>query len=74
MVVIKGVVRTQLKEIRRKKNLTHNQIANIIGIQRQSYTNIENGKRNPSLEVALKIKKCLGYEKDDLFDRSSSMS
>ncbi|MEJ8555138.1 helix-turn-helix transcriptional regulator [Tepidibacter sp. Z1-5] len=60
-------MRNKLKELRIKKGLTHESLAEIIGIKRSSYTNIELGKKNPSFLVASKIKKALGYEKDDIF-------
>ena len=48
--------------------MTQKELANQIGINRSSYTNIENSKKNPSLSTAIKIKKVLGYKEDDLFD------
>lgn len=60
-------MRRELKELRVKKGFTHESLAEIIGIKRSSYTNIELGKKNPSFIVASKIKKALGYGKDDIF-------
>lgn len=60
-------MRHKLKEIRLKKQYTHEQIANIVGISRSAYTNIERGTKNPSLSVAKKIKDALAYKKDDIF-------
>lgn len=39
----------------------------MIGISRAAYTNIELGKKNPSLKIVIKIKKILNYERDDIF-------
>lgn len=60
-------MRDKLREIRVSKNLTQSDIANIIGVDRVTYTNIELGNKNPSLKVAIKIKKALKYYNDDIF-------
>ena len=39
----------------------------MVGISRPSYTNIELGRKNPSLKIALKIKKVLNYKDDNIF-------
>jgi DNA-binding XRE family transcriptional regulator len=61
-------VRQKLKEVRRQKKMTQKQVAEQIGINRNSYSNIENYKKNPSFRLVKKIKKVLDYYNDDLFD------
>ncbi|MCF6461461.1 helix-turn-helix transcriptional regulator [Clostridium sp. Cult3] len=60
-------MRSKLRDIRLKNNLTHEEIAKRVGINRATYTNIELGHKNPSLDVAIKIKKVLDYNYDDIF-------
>lgn len=62
-------MRKILKQERIKKGLTQQDIANLVGISRVHYTQIENnsGNKKPSLDVAIGIKKVLGYSGDDLF-------
>lgn len=60
-------MRSKLRDIRLKNNLTHEEIAKKVGINRATYTNIELGYKNPSLDVAIKIKKALDYSDDDIF-------
>ncbi|WP_432409217.1 helix-turn-helix transcriptional regulator [Wukongibacter sp. M2B1] len=60
-------MRKKLKKQRLKKELTQMEIANLIGIKRATYTNIELGNKNPSFNVAAKIKGVLGYQDDDIF-------
>lgn len=62
-------MREILRHERKKKNLTQQELANLAGISRVHYTQIENNSNNkkPSLDVALSIKKALGYVGDDLF-------
>lgn len=59
-------MRKKLKEARLKKGLTHKEMAEAVGILRTSYTNIERGKKNPSIKVVLKIGEVLG-EKENIF-------
>ncbi len=62
-------MREILRHERKKKNLTQQELANLAGISRVHYTQIENNSNNkkPSLDVAISIKKALGYVGDDLF-------
>ena len=60
-------MRTNLKEVRKNKNLTQLQVAHKLNIERSYYTKIERGQRTPSLDIALKIKEILNYNDDDIF-------
>ena len=44
-------------------------ISNMVNIHRTYYSMIENGRRNPSLKVAVSIKKALNYQYDDIFEK-----
>ncbi len=66
-------MRTKLKKIRLSRELTQEEMANQLGIDRATYTNIELGNRNPSLKVALKMKKILNYNNDDIFLRDKCL-
>ena len=51
-----------LKELRIQQGLTQEQLAAAVGgIVRTTYTNIENGERRPSVEVAKRIAEVLGF-------------
>lgn len=60
-------MREKLRQLRKDKNLTQEQLAKKIGISRTYYTNIEKGRYIPSLVTANKIKNILGYKNDDIF-------
>lgn len=60
-------MREKLIEIRKKRGYTQEQMANRLKIARTTYTGYENGNFDPSLEIALLIKKALGYKNDDIF-------
>ena len=42
---------TLLRQLREKHKLTQNDIANVLHISRQSYSNIETGRKKPSAET-----------------------
>lgn len=60
-------MREILREQRIKGNYTQETIAKELGISRPTYTNIENGRKNPSFTIALRIKNLLNYSDDDIF-------
>ncbi|MDU5418110.1 helix-turn-helix transcriptional regulator [Peptoniphilus harei] len=57
----------KVKDKRIEKNLTQLELANIVGVTPKYIGFIENGERNPSLQVAQKIANALGYGIDDIF-------
>lgn len=50
--IIEPHKREWLKDLRAKKNLNCREIAAIFGISYQHYSDIENGRRNPSIELS----------------------
>ena len=60
-------MRNNLIARRKAKGLSQEQMAQKIGCERSTYSGYELGYFNPSMEKALKIKKVLGYTKDDIF-------
>ena len=59
---------TVMAALRAEKGLTQEQVAKELGISRAHYTNIENGRRLPSLPLAARIALFYGCGKDLLFD------
>lgn len=55
-------MRSWLLEIRKKKRLTQEQVALKSGIKRSYYSMIEGGKRNPSVDVGMRIGKTLDFD------------
>jgi transcriptional regulator with XRE-family HTH domain len=45
----------RLKKLRTDKNLTHQQMADFLGVTRQAYGNYENGKREPDFETVKRL-------------------
>jgi putative transcriptional regulator len=56
-ISINQVKREWLKELRAEKELKTREIAEILGISFQHYNDIENGRRNPSIELSLEMAK-----------------
>jgi len=53
--------RKWLIDMRSERNLTHEQVAEMAGIERSHYTKIENGS-SPSVRVAKKIARVFGFD------------
>lgn len=52
---------------RKKLGLTQQQVSEMIGVNRNTYSSYETGAITPSLDVAMKIKKALRTKDDDIF-------
>lgn len=64
-------MRKKLIEIRKKRGYTQATLSRQLGVSRGTYAGYESGFFSPSLEVAIKIKKILKYERDDIFLNSN---
>ena len=62
-------MRDKLRNIRKEQNLTQKNLSSMVNIHRSYYSMIENGKRNPSLQVAISLKRALNYQNDDIFEK-----
>lgn len=58
--------RSKLIKIRKEKGFTQEQMAKTLKVTRATYSNYENGYRNPSIKKVIEIKKILGIV-DDVF-------
>jgi putative transcriptional regulator len=56
-----------LKEYRMQANLTQEDLANEVGVSRQSIISIEKGHYIPSLPLALKFSRLFNCSTDELF-------
>jgi len=60
-------VENRVKIARVEKGLTQEQLADLVGVTRQTIILIEAGKYNPTLKLCLMVKKITGKSLDDLF-------
>ena len=56
-----------IKEYRKRDNLTQEELANKLGVTRQTIIAIENNKYNPTLELAMRLSKYLEVTMEELF-------
>jgi len=64
------VIKTKIKEFRTKKGLTQEELANLVGVRRETIVFLEQGKYNPSLGLAFRISKELNIPLNDIFSYS----
>lgn len=60
-------MKTRIKEFRAKYNLTQAELAEKVGVRRETIVFLEKGKYNPSLKLAHDIAVVLGTKIDELF-------
>ncbi|MEY8416185.1 helix-turn-helix transcriptional regulator [Tissierella praeacuta] len=63
-----STLKTNLKEYRENKNMTQGQLAELVGVRRETIVHLENGKYNPSLKLAMDISKVFKVTIEDLFE------
>ena len=60
-------MRTRIKELRARHNLTQEQLAKTVDVRRETIVFLEKGKYNPSLKLAHDIAKALKTRIEDVF-------
>ncbi len=60
-------MKNKIKEFRKEKGVTQEDLANTVGVTRQTVISLENGKYNASLQLAYKIAKYFGVGIEDIF-------
>jgi len=61
-------MKTKIKEFRKEQKITQEELADMVEVTRQTINSLEQGKYNPSLELAYKITKALHKDRiEDVF-------
>ncbi|KYK31389.1 MAG: XRE family transcriptional regulator [Thermoplasmatales archaeon SG8-52-3] len=60
-------MKTRIKELRARYDLTQEDLARKVGVRRETILFIEKGKYNPSLKLAYDIAKALNATIEELF-------
>ncbi len=60
-------MKNKLEEIRKKFNYTQEEIADKLGVSRQTINSLENGKYNPSIQLAFRLAKFFDMSIESLF-------
>lgn len=61
-----------LREIRKKRKITQEQLAELVGVSRQSINAIERGKYTPSTVLSLKISEVFNTSVNKIFELEAS--
>ena len=57
-----------MKEYRAKSNMKQEELASLVSVRRETIGNLENGKYNPSLKLAMDIAKVFHITVEELFE------
>jgi putative transcriptional regulator len=60
-------MKTRIKEYRARKDMTQTDLADAVGVRRETIVFLEKGKYNPSLKLAHDVARVLGTRIDNLF-------
>jgi len=60
-------MKTLIKEYRARKDMTQTDLADAVGVRRETIVFLEKGKYNPSLKLAHDVARVLGTRIDNLF-------
>lgn len=63
-------MRTKIRELRKARKLSQEELAEAVGTTRQTITSIEVGKYTASLPLAYKIARFFGLTIEEIFDFS----
>lgn len=62
-----SVLKTTLRDLRKSKGLQQADLATLVGVRRETIGNLENGKYNPSLKLAMDIAKVFNKTVEEIF-------
>lgn len=62
-----AILKTKLHELRKERNMQQAELATLVGVRRETIGNLENGKYNPSLKLAMDIAKVFGRTVEEIF-------
>ena len=61
-------MKNQLEELRRQHAIRQEDLAQALGVSRQTVISLEKGKYNPSLALAFKLARYFNLSIEDIFD------
>ena len=62
-----GTVKNRLEEIRKQRGIRQEELAEAMGVSRQTISSLENGRYNPSVILAIKLARYFGTKVEDIF-------
>lgn len=60
-------LKTRIREYRARKDLSQEELAQMVGVRRETIVHLEKGRYNPSLKLAWDIARALDATIDELF-------
>ena len=66
-------LKTNIRQLRKERRISQEELASAVGTTRQTITSIETGKYVASLPLAYKIAKHFGLTIEEVFDLSGDM-
>lgn len=61
------ILKTRLHELRKEHYMQQAELAKLVGVRRETIGNLENGRYNPSLKLAMDIAKVFDTTVEDIF-------
>ena len=60
-------MKNRIEEIRKDRGIRQEEFAKALGVSRQTISSLENGRYNPSIQLAFKIARYFGMTIEDVF-------
>ncbi len=60
-------MKNRLEEIRKQRGIKQEELADAMGVSRQTISSLENGRYNPSVILAIKLARYFQMNVEDLF-------
>lgn len=61
------MIKTRIREFRAKHDMKQEELAQRVGVRRETIANLEKGRYNPSLALAWKIAQVFGVSIEEIF-------
>ena len=61
------ILKHRLEEIRKQREIKQEELAEAMGVSRQTISSLENGRYNPSVILAIKLARYFGMHVEDIF-------
>ena len=60
-------MKNRIEEIRKQRGIRQEEFAKALGVSRQTISSLENGRYNPSIQLAFKIARYFGITIEEVF-------
>ena len=62
-----AILKNKLEEIRKQRGIKQEELADAMGVSRQTISSLENGRYNPSVILAIKLARYCSMNVEDIF-------